>query len=104
MAVEVMTGAIFSDFVSAAETVMVKPWLADRAAVLLSVTFTTTSWLPTCEDEGVQLIMPVNALMLMPEGAEVKVGAGGVDLMLDYAYQDFGVLKEIQMFTLALGF
>jgi len=29
---------------------------------------------------------------------------GDMTLVLDYAYMDFGVLKEVQMFTLALGF
>jgi long-subunit fatty acid transport protein len=30
--------------------------------------------------------------------------AGASDLSVDYAYQDFGVLKNIQMFALSLGF
>lgn len=37
-------------------------------------------------------------------GAGFMWGAGGLDLMIDYAYQDFGVLNEIQMFSVALGF
>ena len=37
-------------------------------------------------------------------GAGFYWDAGGMQLMIDYAYQDFGVLKEIQMFTLGLGF
>ncbi|MDZ7316529.1 MAG: PorV/PorQ family protein [candidate division KSB1 bacterium] len=37
-------------------------------------------------------------------GAGINYSLGGMRLMLDYAYQDFGVLKEIQMFTVALGF
>jgi len=37
-------------------------------------------------------------------GAGFMWGAGGLDLMIDYAYQDFGVLNEIQMFSVGLGF
>jgi len=37
-------------------------------------------------------------------GAGFKWAAGGVDLMIDYAYQDFGVLSDIQMFSVGLGF
>jgi hypothetical protein len=37
-------------------------------------------------------------------GAGFKYGVGGVDLLIDYAFQDFGVLKDIQMFTIGLGF
>jgi len=36
-------------------------------------------------------------------GVRFKI-AGSSDLRVDYAYQDFGVLKNIQMFTLTLGF
>ncbi len=37
-------------------------------------------------------------------GAGFLYDVGGMNLALDYAYQDFGVLQEIQMFTLGLGF
>ncbi|RPI03601.1 MAG: PorV/PorQ family protein [Calditrichaeota bacterium] len=37
-------------------------------------------------------------------GAGFHWNVSGMKLMIDYAYQDFGVLKEIQMFSVALGF
>ncbi len=37
-------------------------------------------------------------------GAGFHWDGGGVKLMIDYAYQDFGVLKDIQMFTVGVGF
>jgi len=37
-------------------------------------------------------------------GAGLHYDAGGMNFMIDYAYQDFGVLSDIQMFTVALGF
>jgi hypothetical protein len=37
-------------------------------------------------------------------GAGVHYTVGGMRLMLDYAFRDFGVLKDIQKFTIGLGF
>jgi hypothetical protein len=37
-------------------------------------------------------------------GAGINYTVGGVRLMLDYAYHDFGVLKDIQKITIGLGF
>jgi hypothetical protein len=37
-------------------------------------------------------------------GAGVHYSLGGMRLMLDYAYHDFGVLKDIQKITIGLGF
>lgn len=37
-------------------------------------------------------------------GAGFKYSLGGVRLMMDYAYHDFGVLNYIQKFTIGLGF
>ena len=37
-------------------------------------------------------------------GAGFYWNVSGMKLMIDYAYQDFGVLNEIQMFGVALGF
>jgi len=37
-------------------------------------------------------------------GAGFYLDAGGMNLMIDYAYQEFGVLQNIQMFTVGLGF
>jgi hypothetical protein len=37
-------------------------------------------------------------------GGGLNCPLGGVRLKLDYAYHDFGVLKDIQMFTIGLGF
>jgi len=37
-------------------------------------------------------------------GAGFQWGTGGMDLQIDYAYEEFGVLNEIQMFSIGLGF
>lgn len=37
-------------------------------------------------------------------GAGFRWGLGGMDLKIDYAYEEFGVLNEIQMFSIGLGF
>ena len=37
-------------------------------------------------------------------GAGFHYDIGGAALRLDYAYQDFGVLQDVQMFTLGFGF
>ena len=37
-------------------------------------------------------------------GAGFYWDAVGMQLLIDYAYQDFGVLNDIQMFTVGLGF
>jgi predicted porin len=37
-------------------------------------------------------------------GAGIHYPVGGVRLMLDYAYHDFGVLKDVQKFSIGIGF
>jgi len=37
-------------------------------------------------------------------GAGVDYPVGGMRLMLDYAFHDFGILKDIQKFTIGIGF
>ncbi len=37
-------------------------------------------------------------------GAGLKYGLGGFELGIDYAYRDFGILKNIQMFSVQLMF
>jgi opacity protein-like surface antigen len=37
-------------------------------------------------------------------GVGLRYNLSNIDLLLDYAYQDFGILNNVQMFTLGIGF